>query len=92
MKELGYTPAYLTSHLAMLSSSFEKRVKPRYKVLDILKEKKLVSSKPTLFTLLKYSEVEFLRFLKRFETELPGLVKTYTEYAKLKRHDAIVAL
>ncbi|PWA79367.1 mitochodrial transcription termination factor [Artemisia annua] len=77
MKELGYTPAYLTTYLKSLSLSFEKRVKPRYKILDILKEKKLVSSTQTLFTLLKYSEVEFLRFLKCFETELPGLVKTY---------------
>ncbi|PWA84583.1 mitochodrial transcription termination factor [Artemisia annua] len=95
MKELGYTPAYLTAHLNILSLSFEKRVKPRYKVLDILKEKKLVSSKPTLFTFVRYSEVKFLQFLKHFETELPGLVKIYIcgiENAKLKMNDAIVAL
>lgn len=92
MKELGYTPAYLTSHLVLLGLSLEKRVKPRYEILDILKEKKLVSSKPNLSTLINYSEVKFLQFLKRFETELPGLVKTYTKNAKLKMHDAIVAL
>ncbi|GKB33054.1 mitochodrial transcription termination factor [Tanacetum coccineum] len=32
MKELGYTPAYLTTHLNLLSLSLEKRVKPRYHV------------------------------------------------------------
>ncbi|GJW30351.1 mitochodrial transcription termination factor [Tanacetum coccineum] len=78
MKELGYTSTYLTSYARLLNCSLEKRVKPRYKVFIILKEKKLVSSKPNLATLLNYPEVRFLKFLNHFENELPGLVKTYT--------------
>ncbi|GJT51845.1 RNA-directed DNA polymerase, eukaryota [Tanacetum coccineum] len=77
MKELGYTTTDLSSYTGLLSCSLEKRVKPRYKVFTILKEKKL-SSKPSFARLVNYSEVKFLKFLNDFENELPGLVKTYT--------------
>ncbi|PWA58365.1 mitochodrial transcription termination factor [Artemisia annua] len=78
MNELGYTSTYLSSSTCLLSCSLEKRVKPRYKVFSILKEKKLVGSKPSLSGLVNFSEVKFLKFLNQFENELPGLAKTYT--------------
>ncbi|PWA65956.1 mitochodrial transcription termination factor [Artemisia annua] len=77
MKELGYTPSYLVTHHSMLRSSLEKTVKPRYKVLEILKENKLVSSKPSLAAVVAYSESLFLKFVKRYENELPGLAESY---------------
>ncbi|GKF76228.1 mitochodrial transcription termination factor, partial [Tanacetum coccineum] len=70
MKELGYTTTDLSSCTGLLSCSLEKRVKPRYKVFTILKEKKL-SSKPSFARLVNYSEVKFLKFLNDFENELP---------------------
>nr|XP_043637500.1 transcription termination factor MTERF5, chloroplastic-like [Erigeron canadensis] len=78
MKELGYAPAHLAAYNYLLGLSLQKRVKPRYKVLEILKEHKLVDRKPSLASLTVYPEPKFLKFLKRFEDELPGLVKTYT--------------
>lgn len=81
MKELGYTPADLV-HANLLRLSLETKVKPRYKVLEILKDKKLVSSKPNLASLVRYSEPKFLKFLYRFEDKLPGLVEIYANSIK----------
>nr|XP_043637283.1 uncharacterized protein LOC122608264 [Erigeron canadensis] len=78
MKDLGFAATYLVTNNFLLGLSLEKRVKPRFKVLEILKDKKLIRSKPSLASLLVYSELKFLNFLQRFENELPGLIETYT--------------
>nr|GEW40742.1 mitochodrial transcription termination factor [Tanacetum cinerariifolium] len=82
MKQLGYSPVYLVTRSFLLSVSLEKRVKPRYKVYEMLKEKKLVGTRPYFASLVQYPELKFLRFVKRFENELPGLVETYTNSIK----------
>lgn len=48
-------------------------------MLTILKEKKLVSEKPSLITIVSYSELRFLEFLRGFEDDVPGLCETYLE-------------
>nr|XP_043636139.1 uncharacterized protein LOC122607268 [Erigeron canadensis]XP_043636140.1 uncharacterized protein LOC122607268 [Erigeron canadensis] len=78
MKDLRFAPAYLVTNNFLLGLSLEKRVKPRCKVWEMLKDKKLIPSKPSLASLLVYSELKFLKFLERFENELPGLIETYT--------------
>ncbi|XP_074311916.1 uncharacterized protein LOC141647574 [Silene latifolia] len=43
MNELRLEPAYLISHSALLTCSLEKRLMPRHKVLQILKDKQLIA-------------------------------------------------
>ncbi|KAI3750641.1 hypothetical protein L2E82_21353 [Cichorium intybus] len=76
LKELGYKPSYLVACPSLLSLSLEKRVKPRNKVLEILKEKMLVE-RVSLITLVCYSELRFQDFLRRFEDKIPSLYETY---------------
>ncbi|KAI3680270.1 hypothetical protein L2E82_50495 [Cichorium intybus] len=76
MNELGYTPSYLVTCPSLFSLSLEKRVKPRNKVLEILKERMLVESK-SLITLVNYPELRFQDFLRRFEDKIPSLYETY---------------
>lgn len=79
MKGLGYTPLYLLSCNTFFTFSLKKRVIPRNNMLTILKEKKLVSEKPSLITIVSYSELRFLEFLRGFEDDAPGLCETYLE-------------
>ncbi|KAI3757419.1 hypothetical protein L6452_04956 [Arctium lappa] len=61
MNELGYSAAYLATHPKMLVYSLEKRVMPRNKVLEILKEKKLLKSNISLCSVVALSEVKFVK-------------------------------
>ncbi|XP_071711883.1 transcription termination factor MTERF8, chloroplastic-like [Rutidosis leptorrhynchoides] len=76
MNELGYTPAYLASCPNLFSLSLEKRVKPRYEVVKILKAKMLLG-RHSLITLVTYPELRFQDYLRRFEKEIPDLYETY---------------
>ncbi|KAL4557670.1 hypothetical protein LXL04_035856 [Taraxacum kok-saghyz] len=79
VNELGYTPSYLVTCPSLFSLSLEKRVKPRNKVLEILKERMLVERK-SLITLVNYPELRFQDFLQRFEDKIPSLYETYITY------------
>ncbi|GJT72915.1 mitochodrial transcription termination factor [Tanacetum coccineum] len=79
MKGLGYTPVYLLSCNTFFTFSLKKRVIPRNNMLTILKEKKLVGEKPSLITIVSYTELRFLEYLRGFEDDVPGLCETYLE-------------
>ncbi|GJS18921.1 hypothetical protein Tco_0413393 [Tanacetum coccineum] len=49
-------------------------------MLMILKEKKLVGEKLLLITIVSYTELRFLEYLRGFEDDVPGLCETYLEY------------
>ncbi|KAL7585351.1 transcription termination factor MTERF4, chloroplastic [Lactuca sativa] len=76
MNELGYTPSYLVTCPSLFSLSLEKRVKPRNKVLEILKER-MLDERKSLITLVSYPELRFQDFLRRFEDKIPSLYQTY---------------
>ncbi|XP_071712161.1 uncharacterized protein [Rutidosis leptorrhynchoides] len=77
MKELNYTPSILIGNTHFWTLSLEKRIKPRNQVLNILKETELLKDKPSLSTILTFSEPKFLCFLKSFENHVPRLCDTY---------------
>ncbi|KAJ0615416.1 putative transcription regulator mTERF family [Helianthus annuus] len=70
MGELGYTSEWLSSRGSLLMYSLEKRVKPRYRVYVVLKEKGLMARE--LHTLMCYSEADFVKnVVQRHREELP---------------------
>ncbi|KAJ9560443.1 hypothetical protein OSB04_005603 [Centaurea solstitialis] len=70
MVELGYTPSWLATRGSILMYSLEKRVKPRYQVFKVLKEKGVITYE--LRTILCFSEVDFLsRFVLQYKEEIP---------------------
>ncbi|KAL5751758.1 hypothetical protein ACOSQ2_022265 [Xanthoceras sorbifolium] len=62
-----------------LSHSLEDRVIPRYKVMQILKSKRLLKKKrPSFVTMLSYSNEEFLeRYVARFTDDAEELLMAY---------------
>ncbi|XP_059279867.1 transcription termination factor MTERF5, chloroplastic-like [Lycium ferocissimum] len=76
MKELGFEPAYLVSHPAILGYSLEKRVVPRMQVLKILDEKKLERRKLALYSVLSIAESKFIEcFVLPYKDQIPDLYK-----------------
>ncbi|KAJ9560442.1 hypothetical protein OSB04_005602 [Centaurea solstitialis] len=71
MVELGYEPSWLATRGSVLMYSLEKRVKPRYQVFKVLKEKGVMACE--LYTILCFSEVDFLsRFVLQYTEAIPG--------------------
>ena len=76
MTELGYNPDFLASHPALLYCSFEKRMLPRYRVLQVLKEKGLLDY--NLYTAILKTETNFLKLLvEPYKEDVPGLLEIY---------------
>ncbi|XP_076947967.1 transcription termination factor MTEF18, mitochondrial-like [Bidens hawaiensis] len=79
MTGLGYKPDYLIRCSTFFTFSLNKRVIPRNNMLKILKDKKLVKGKLMLITVVSYSELRFLKFLRGFEGDVPGLCEMYMD-------------
>ncbi|XP_055834563.1 transcription termination factor MTERF5, chloroplastic-like [Solanum dulcamara] len=73
MTELGFGPAYLVSHLAILGFSLEKRVLPRMQVFKILDEKKLERRKLDLYHALCLTETKFINYFVLPYKDIPDL-------------------
>ncbi|KAF7130482.1 hypothetical protein RHSIM_Rhsim10G0153700 [Rhododendron simsii] len=68
----------LISWPVCLSYSMEKRVIPRYRVLQAIKSKRLLQKGPSFLHVLRFSEEEFLRkFISRFRDDGEELLMTY---------------
>ncbi|OMO55960.1 Mitochodrial transcription termination factor-related protein [Corchorus capsularis] len=67
----------LVSRPNLLMSSLGNRVIPRYKVLQIIKSKKLMKREPSFLYILDYSEEEFLEFISRFTADVVELLVAY---------------
>ncbi|KAJ8427667.1 hypothetical protein Cgig2_012080 [Carnegiea gigantea] len=74
--ELGYKPAVIASHPALLISSLEKRIIPRHKVLLVLKEKALITRDYPLYNAVNLSETSFV---KRFVLPFKEVHDVYAE-------------
>ncbi|KAM3361340.1 transcription termination factor MTERF5, chloroplastic [Capsicum galapagoense] len=74
MKELGFLPAFLVSHPAILVYSLEKRVIPRMQVLKSLDERKLERRMWSLYTVLTLTESRFVEcFVLPYKDQIPDL-------------------
>ncbi|XP_062114734.1 transcription termination factor MTERF2, chloroplastic-like [Humulus lupulus] len=62
----------------LLMSSMEKRVIPRYKVLQVLKLKRLLVKEPSFYTMLQKTEGQFLlNFISKFQNYADELLVVY---------------
>ncbi|XP_062098243.1 uncharacterized protein LOC133804104 [Humulus lupulus] len=62
----------------ILMSSMEKRVIPRYKVLQLLKLKRLFKREPSFYSMVLHTEAEFLQnFIFRFKDDANELLEAY---------------
>ncbi|XP_050203820.1 transcription termination factor MTERF5, chloroplastic [Mercurialis annua] len=62
----------------LLMMSIEERVIPRYKVLEIIKSKKLLKKQPSFINVLNLTEDEFMqKFIARFPNEAVELLVAY---------------
>lgn len=78
MNEMGYEPNYLAKRCMMITSSLEKRVLPRHKLLLVLKEKGLLRMDYLLYSALSMTESQFL---KRFVLPYKEVHEVYSKYA-----------
>ncbi|KAK9755433.1 hypothetical protein RND81_01G024600 [Saponaria officinalis] len=76
MNELGLDAEFLASHSALFTYSLEKRVLPRYRVLQVLEENGLLEYK--FYTAVIKSEGRFLEmFVEPFKDVVPGIHELY---------------
>ena len=65
----------------VLMTSMKKRVIPRYKVLQVLKLKRLFKRGPSFYTMLQCTEADFLQnFILRFTDDAEELLIAYTSH------------
>lgn len=70
----------IVKHPTCLMNSMEDRVIPRYKVLEVLKSKKLLNKQPSFITVLGLPEDVFLdKFISRFPSNAEELLAAYKE-------------
>ncbi|XP_020575588.1 transcription termination factor MTERF15, mitochondrial-like [Phalaenopsis equestris] len=78
MKRPDCELSYVISHPKLLCYSFEKRLVPRYHVLELLKLKGLPKRKCGLFYCMMISDKKFVeKFILPYEKELPDLSKIF---------------
>ncbi|CAL9060139.1 unnamed protein product [Musa banksii] len=88
MKEAGCELTYIISHPAILIYSLEKRLKPRYEILNFLEQNKLLDKVYGLITMIMLSENKFRNkflFLLREEKYI-ALYDSYVAAVHGKRH------
>ncbi|CAL9772042.1 unnamed protein product [Musa acuminata subsp. burmannicoides] len=88
MKEAGCELTYIISHPSILIYSLEKRLKPRYEILNFLEQNKLLDKVYGLITMIMLSEKKFRNkflFLLREEKYI-ALYDSYVAAVHGKRH------
>lgn len=84
IEELGYSHTDISSKPTLFSYSLEKRVKPRYEVLKILKSKGLVKSTLSLLSVMDMPEKKFLeKFVLVHIEEVPDRILQTLNYSIL---------
>ena len=76
-EKLGWDPEYVSSSPTVLSFSYEKRLLPRYKVLDILVSKGVLK-KGIRMGHLTISEKKFVeRYVNKYQEVIPQVLEAY---------------
>ncbi|PHU16948.1 hypothetical protein BC332_12643 [Capsicum chinense] len=72
------TESTLVQHPSLLMFSMEKRVIPRYKVLQLIKSKNLVKKEPSFYSAIRLREHVFLeKYVLRFPESAEELLTAY---------------
>ncbi|GAB2298259.1 hypothetical protein Dimus_032329 [Dionaea muscipula] len=88
VNKLGYEIGYLAAHPSLLTYSMEEHILPRYAVMQVLQEKKLMKRNPSILSVMTVSESRFLdAYVLPFKDNLPEL---YEAYARKKSVDSSV--
>lgn len=78
MEELRYESSYVARHPTLIMFSLEKRVLPRIKIWQLLKEKQVIKKVPCFYTVIKCSEREFLEnYVLPVRDEIPEVYELY---------------
>ncbi|KAK9110385.1 hypothetical protein Sjap_018445 [Stephania japonica] len=78
MNKLKWKPLELARHSYLLGLSLQKRVIPRWMVIQCLVSKCLISDGISFASVLKLAEAYFIkRFLVKYESEVPEILKLY---------------
>ncbi|CAN4090059.1 unnamed protein product [Withania somnifera] len=78
LETMKFKKSSLVQHPNLLMFSMEKRVTPRYQVLQLIKSKKLVKKEPSFYFVMCLPEHLFLeKFVSRFEETVEELLMAY---------------
>ncbi|XP_074561618.1 transcription termination factor MTERF15, mitochondrial-like [Curcuma longa] len=78
VKEVGCSPSFITQHPGILLFSLDKRVIPRFQVLELLKSENLWTAKGSLLSYLIPSDKKFMeKFVLPYKEKVPKLVDIY---------------
>ncbi|GAB2289476.1 hypothetical protein Dimus_023786, partial [Dionaea muscipula] len=78
VNKLGCKIAHLAARPSLLKYSMEERILPRYAVLQVLQEKKLMKKIPSISTAMTLSESRFLdAYVRPFKDDSPELYEAY---------------
>ncbi|WOL08661.1 transcription termination factor MTERF15, mitochondrial-like [Canna indica] len=79
VNEVGYTPSFIAHRSLLLIYSLEKRVIPRFRVIQMLHSKGLLSEKPKLLTFLVLPQGKFMeKFVLPHKENIPELLGVVT--------------
>jgi mTERF domain-containing protein len=78
VNKIGWPPKHIVTNAVVIKLSLEKRIIPRWSVVQILLAKGLVKNNLALGTFLKPTERKFLEhFVIRFQDDVPELLNVY---------------
>ncbi|WOL08655.1 hypothetical protein Cni_G17408 [Canna indica] len=75
VNQIGFTPLYIAHRPALLMYSLEKRVIPRFHVIEMLKSKGIWTPKQQLYSFYSMSNAKFMeRFVTPYKEKVPQLL------------------
>ncbi|GAB2289424.1 hypothetical protein Dimus_023733 [Dionaea muscipula] len=78
VNKLGCEIGYLAARATLLTYSMEERILPRYAVLQVLQERKLMKKIPSIDTVMNVNKSRFLnKYVLPFKDNLPELYEAY---------------
>lgn len=79
VKQVGYTPSFIAEHPVILLYSLEKRLIPRFQVVELLKSENLCTAKGILLSYyIVLSDKKFMeKFVLPYKERVPKLVDIY---------------
>lgn len=85
LKEAGYQPSYVARRAVLLGYSIDRRLIPRFYVLQFLKNRGLPGGDNDLLTAMMISEKKFMaKYLALVQQALPGIADSYPEVAAMR--------
>ncbi|THU52144.1 hypothetical protein C4D60_Mb10t00900 [Musa balbisiana] len=87
MKEAGFELTYIICHSGILTFSLEKRMRPRYEVMNFLKQKKLLDEGHNPLSVIRLSDEKFIKkYLFQHKEKFTSLYDSYLAAVQGKPH------